>query len=45
VFDLQHLLRSALDGMSDCLAMGGAKYKRLQYQHVQGALNHLGLQR
>jgi len=45
MFDLQHLLGAPLDDMSDCLAMGGAKDKRLEDQHVKGSLNHFGLQR
>ncbi|SPE42938.1 hypothetical protein SBA3_730007 [Candidatus Sulfopaludibacter sp. SbA3] len=44
VFDLKHVLRTPLDSVGDCLAMGGTQDQCLEDQHVQGSLNHLGLE-
>src|SRR5579871_4132583 len=42
MFDLKN---APLDGVGDCLAIGGARYKRPEDQHVQGSLRPLGLER
>ena len=44
MFDLKHVLRTPFDGVGDCLAMGGTKDQCLEDQHVQGSLDHLGLE-
>lgn len=44
MFHLQHVVGAALDGMGDGLAMGGTEQEGLKDQHVQGSLNHFGLE-
>jgi hypothetical protein len=45
MFNLKHLVRAPLNSVGDCLAMGCAKDERLEDQHVQGSLDHVGLGR
>ena len=45
VFNLKHFVRAPLYGVGYRLAMCGAKDECLKDQHVQGSLNHLGLER
>src|SRR5687768_5262635 len=45
VFNLEHLLRAPLNRVGDCLAMSRSRHECSKNQHVQGTLNHLGLQR
>jgi hypothetical protein len=45
VLDLQHVLGAALDRVCDGLAVSRSEYERLEDQHVQGPLDHFGLER
>src|SRR5688572_18600368 len=45
VLDLQNVLGAALDRVCDGLAVGRSEYERLEDQHVEGPLDHFGLQR
>ena len=45
VLDLEHVLRPALDGVRDGVAVRRAHHEDPQYQHVERALGRLTLQR
>lgn len=45
MFDLQDILRSALDGMRDRVSVGRAQKQCPKDQHVQRSLKHFALQR
>jgi hypothetical protein len=45
MLDLQNIVRAALNRVGDGLSMGWAHDKRLEDEHVQGSLDHFGLQR
>src|SRR5207244_3154585 len=45
VLDLQHVFGAALDRVCDGLAVSRSEDERLEDQHVQGALDHFGLER
>ena len=44
VFHLKDILRAALDGVGDGLAIGGTKHECREDEHVQGPLDHFGLE-
>lgn len=44
MFDLQDILRSALDGMRDGMSVGRAENQRPKHQHVQRSLEHFAFE-
>ena len=45
MFNLEDLLGSALNGMRYGVAVSGAQHQSSQDQHIESALEHLGLKR
>lgn len=45
VLNLKDFFRSMLDRVGDGVPMGGSQDQRLQHQHIESSLEHLGLKR